>query len=59
MILQDNQSTFAIKHNGSILGTYPSKQAAEFALVSLKSNALYENAHIAVMDNNQREMLLG
>lgn len=59
-MLHETNSQYVIKHQGSIVSSYNSKQAAEYALVNLKTtNPLYENAIIAVVDDHNREMLLG
>lgn len=60
MILGNNQK-YVVKVNGSVVSTHSSSEEANFNLMQLKQTnpGLYENAIIAIVDNNNKELLLG
>lgn len=56
-----NTQKYVVKLNGSVVSTHNSSDEANFSLIQLKQNnpGLYENAIIAIVDNNNKELLLG
>lgn len=59
-MLLNQASQYAIKLNGAVVAKFQTQLEAQSALISLKTNnPLYENANIAVVTENNQELLLG
>jgi hypothetical protein len=60
-MLVDQTQKYGIKVNGTVTNTYNTSEEAQYSLFSLKQShpGLYETAMIVLVDNNNKEFLLG